>query len=325
MTACIDTVIVAYNSEDVIEDSVRVAGALGGITVVVDHGDGESAELAATAGATVIWDPSNPGFGTGQNRGIEATTSQFVLLCNPDAAIDPDAVRAGVGFLESKPCVAAVQGVIVNRATGKAERSHGVALRPIHLVGRSLGARRMLNVRAVRHLARRSSTLRDHADRVPSTPVEVESLAATVLLMRRSAFEAVGGFDSSFFLYGEDLDLSRRLREAGWRLVALPEPWAVHESGGSASSDLARELDWWRGTLQYGAMCWTPGQWGVAMVAAVAEAIRISCHAPRAARSVWSSVVTSPIRVRRDGRMVKQAAATARDADGPGRPPALRQ
>src|SRR5206468_1727798 len=178
----------------------------------------------------------NPGFGAGQNHGVTLTSAPYVLLCNPDAEVVADAVVAGADLLATHPDVAAVQGVIVNRATGQPERSAGVELGPLHLLGRAVGAKRLLRFRAGRALARRVPGLGDHARRVPAGPVEVESLAATAVLVRRGAFDSVGGFDESYFLYGEDLDLCRRLRAGGWKLRAVPEVWATHASGGSAPS-----------------------------------------------------------------------------------------
>jgi GT2 family glycosyltransferase len=295
VTTPVDAVIVAFRSDGVIERSVRAAQRLGGRVVVVDHGDGQSARRAAAMGATTVHDPANPGFGAGQNRGVSGTTTPYVLVCNPDAGVDPAAVLAGADFLEARPDVGAVQGVVVNQRTGAPERSQGVAVGPGHLLGRAVGARRLLSLGVVRHLARCSPNLRDHVERVPPRPLEVESLAATVLLVRRAAFDAVGGFDPTFFLYGEDLDLCRRLRRAGWALVALPEVWAVHEGGGSAESARVRELHWWRGTMQYGARWWSPAEWTVALVAAAIRATRLSIRSLRCSRPAWSSLVLSPV------------------------------
>jgi len=256
----IDCVIVAFRSDDVIGRAVTSAQGLGGRVVVVDHGDGASACLAAAAGAVAVHDPSNPGFGAGQNHGLAFADSKFVLLCNPDAEIVPSAVLAGVELLRSHPDVAAVQGVIVNQATGRPERSAGVEVGPVHLVGRAVGARAFLRLPGITAVVRRSARLADHAERVPSGPVEVEALAATALLVRRSALDTVRGFDESYFLYGEDLDLCRRLRDAGWTLVTVPDVWAKHASGGSAESGWNREANWWRGTMHFGAGRWSgPG------------------------------------------------------------------
>ena len=299
MSTAVDTVIVAYGSDDVIGAAVSEAAKLGGRVVVVDHGDGRSAELAADAGAAVaVTDPANPGFGAGQNRDVTLTDSRYVLLCNPDAEIDADAVRAGTRYLDAHPQVAAVQGVIVNRATGTPERSQGVALRPEHLVGRALGARRLLALPPVQRLARRSSVLRDHADRVPEEPVEVESLAATVLLVRRAAFDAIGGFDARYFLYGEDLDLCRRLRMAGWRLLTVPEVWATHVGGGSADSEWTREAEWWRGTMQFATRWWSGPAWATALAAAAIRWVRAApCH-PAHAPVALRAMVVDPVRRR---------------------------
>lgn len=302
MSQAIDTVLVAYGSESVIAGAVVEAKKLDGRVVVVDHGDGTSAALAAGVGAVAIADPRNPGFGAGQNRGVLDTVSPYVLLCNPDAAIDATAVRIGGDFLDSHPGVGAVQGVIVNRDTGEAERSQGLALRPVHLVGRAVGARRLLGMPLGRRIARRSATLRDHAERVPSAPMNVESLAATVLLVRRAAFDSVGGFDARYFLYGEDLDLCRRLRQEGWRLTAMPDVWAVHESGGSAGSPQSRDLHWWRGTMEYAAQWWTTADWAIALVAATLQVGRMAARHPRRAPSLARSLLLGPARERRRRR-----------------------
>lgn len=212
----VDVVIVAYRSRDVIEDCLHAALAIPrlGVIVVVDHGQDGVAAVARQLGATVLEDPSNPGFAAGQNRGVAMTQAPFVLLLNPDAVIRPAGVQVGAEFLELAEDVAAVQGVIVT-SRGGAERSQGAELGPVHLLGRAVGARRLLRMGLARHVARRVRAVADHVDRVPDEPRDVEALAATAVLLRRAAFDAVGGFDTSYFLYGEDLDLCRRLRLAG--------------------------------------------------------------------------------------------------------------
>jgi N-acetylglucosaminyl-diphospho-decaprenol L-rhamnosyltransferase len=296
----VDAVIVAYRSDAVIEQAVTAAQALGGDVVVVDHGDGASARLAALAGATVLQDRGNPGFGTGQNLGFTLTNSEYVLVCNPDARIIPEAVRAGASLLDLRPDVAAVQGVILNRATGAPERSAGVEVGPVHLLGRAVGARGLLRYRWVSTLAARSKILRDHVHRVPLEALEADALAATAVLVRRAAFEAVGGFDQAYFLYGEDLDLCRRLRQAGWKLVTMPDVWAVHVSGGSAESAAGREAQWWRGTMQFGASWWGHGAWRVAILAAGMRWCRLAVADPRHAGSSLRALVLDPLARRRD-------------------------
>jgi GT2 family glycosyltransferase len=199
----------------------------------------------------------------------------YMLLLNPDAIVDADAVRRGVDLLDRDSRVAAVQGVIRSARDGGAERSQGVEPRPVHLLGRALGARRLRSTRLGRLVARRVATLADHVEREPVAPVDVEYLAATALLVRRSAFDEIGGFDTGYFLYGEDIDLCRRFRQRGWRLVALPGVWAVHENGASSSSSMARELEWWRGTMRFTATWWSAPAFAAALGAASLRVLRM--------------------------------------------------
>jgi N-acetylglucosaminyl-diphospho-decaprenol L-rhamnosyltransferase len=301
VTACVDVVIVAYNNRDDVADAIPelCRSAEVASVVVVDHGQDGAADIAEAEGAIALRDPTNPGFGAGQNRGARSGSSPFLLLLNPDARLEPDALAAGVAHLQRRGDVAAVQGVIRNQVTGEPERSQGVELGPIHLWGRLVLARRLLQLPLTRRLIARSSRLADHVDRAPAEPVDVESLAATAVLMRREAFEGIGGFDPGYFLYGEDLDLCRRLRNAGWRLQALPHPWAIHVSGGSAATTWSRERTWWAGTLLFAATWWTPGSWAVASVAGVARAVTLMVRRPAEARLVLSSLVVDPWQRRR--------------------------
>ncbi len=295
----VDTVLVAFDSENIIEEAIRTVEPLAGQVVVVDHGDGASARKAHDSGALAFTDPTNPGFGSGQNRGVGLTNSEFVLLCNPDALVSPDAVRLGAKLLEDRPEVAAVQGVIVNTRTGLPERSQGVEIMPVHLLGRAVGARRLLDSSALRALARRSRALVDHVDRVPSSFCEVESLAATAVLVRRTAFVEVGGFDPSYFLYGEDLDLCRRLRLAGWKLLAAPEVWANHLGGASMPSSWDQEIHWWRGTLAFAARWWGRSEWSLAIIAATIRFARLAVRHPGRFREAVTALLIEPIKDRR--------------------------
>jgi GT2 family glycosyltransferase len=293
--------VVAYGSRDHLPACLDAIAGVAGIedVVVVDHGGDGSADLALALGAIALKDPSNPGYGTGQNRGVARTSSKYVLLANPDAVIHASGISVGLRLLEAAQDVAAVQGVIRNVATGQPERSQGVALGPVHLIARALGLRRLLRFGIVRRVFRRAPIVADHVVRTPDEPTDVESLGATALLMRRVAFDAVGGFDEGFFLYGEDLDLCRRLRDAGWRLVALPVHWADHAQGASSSGWWVRELVWWEGTLRYAARWWSAPAWVGARVATGLRILPMIAAQPRRTPEVLARLVATPGRVRR--------------------------
>lgn len=300
MTEELAVTIVAYSSDEVIGDCLRAARLIRGVAevVVVDHGDGRSAALASRLGAAAVHDGANPGFGAGHNRAIAATHAPFLLLLNPDAQVVPEAIAHGLAILQARPSVGAVQGVIRN-GQGLPERSQGRRLGPRHLMGRAVGARRLLRFRPVQALVRLAPGLGDHVDRIPVGVTRVQSLAATALLVRRAAFEAAGGFDEGFFLYGEDVDLCIRMQRAGFELVALPSTWALHLSGASSATPLARELHWWRGSMRLAAKWWSPVAWFTAVSAAVMQSAVLIARQPRCAASILSALVLGPLADRR--------------------------
>lgn len=271
----IDVQVVAYGK---VEDLKRALSSIPRDRVskitVVDHRGNVPRQLPGLADEVIV-DPANPGFGAGHNRALGRGSAPYVLLLNPDAELEDTALQDGLAVLEVSPKAAAVQGVIRDRRTGAAERSQGVEPGPLHLWGRALGLRALLRFGFVRSVARRIPLLADHVDRVPTEVAEVASLAATALLLRRAALEEVGGFDERYFLYGEDLDLCRRLRVAGWELLAAPFPFAVHTGGGSAAGWAEREMQWWVGTLRFARRWWGSPATVAAEGAAVVMAVRL--------------------------------------------------
>lgn len=290
----IDVVVVAYGSRDLLPSCLLAATSIPHLAnvVVIDHGTDGSAEVARSMGAEAACDPSNPGFGAGQNRGVRLGTAPFLLLLNPDAIIEPHSVANGIRAF-ADPRVAVVQGAVVG-PDGKLERSQGRALGPLHLVGRALHLRPLLGRPGVQRLVARMPILGDTADRAVATPTEVAALAATAILVRRSCFETVGGFDERYFLYGEDLDLGRRLRDAGYRLVALPGSWARHQSGASSTSSWSRELQWWAGTLSYAIAWWSGPALVVAALASLVVWARLVIARPASWRLATTNILSRP-------------------------------
>lgn len=306
----IDVQIVAYGAGHSLLACIESVRAPDVRIVVVDHLGDARADLLV-GDVILLLDVSNPGFGAGHNRALASGSAPWVLLMNPDARMHTSAMDVGADYLRTHPDVALVQGVIRNDSTGAAERSAGIEIGPVHLVGRALGASRLARLKTVTGIARRRRALRDHVDRLFTSPTEVEALAATAVLARRAALEEVGGFDPGYFLYGEDLDLCRRLRLAGWRIVALPDEWASHESGGTSRTGWERELRWWEGTLRFSAQWWPPMRWWWAAGAAMIIAARLCLRRPTSSPVVVRTLVTGPWRFRRSRRSAFSARSTA--------------
>ena len=128
---------------------------------------------------------------------------------------------------------------------------------------------------------------------------DVEALAAIVLLARSDALEEVGGFDPGYFMYWEDLDLSKRLRRAGWRLQVTPDVWAVHIGGASQADPFERERQWWRGCMRYAALWYGTVDWTAGLAAAWLQWSIMSAGRPSVATGLWADLIRSPRGVRR--------------------------
>ena len=241
----IDVVIVAFNSAARLRALLpTIVGAYGiGTVVVVDHGADGSAGIAEAAGAVSIRDASNPGFGAGQNNGRRLTTAPFVLVLNPDLTIDIGAVTRVSRSLRGSDDRRRT-GRHPGGDDGRARAQRRATLRAVAPLGAAdPRPRACCGSDAVRGLARRSARFSDHVDRVSERPRPVEAARRDCdPVPSRSALNSVDGFDERIFMYGEDQDLCVRLGAAGWRLLTVPEDWAVHGDGESALSSWNREL-----------------------------------------------------------------------------------
>jgi GT2 family glycosyltransferase len=240
-------VVVSFNTRDHL---LRCLASLEAVrlpleVVVVDNASADGSAEAVGArfpAAQVIHNAQNAGFGQASNQGIARARAPYVLLLNSDAEVRPGAVEALAALLDQRPRVGAA-GPRIASADGAVEVSFGPPLTPL----REWAQRRL--VRGVH--ARDRAALERAASRA-STEHEPAWLSAACLMVRGQALAQVGGFDEGFFLYEEDVDLCRRLKQAGWSIVFTPAAEAVHHHGRSMEqiADRAR-LEYHRSHLLY--------------------------------------------------------------------------
>ncbi len=231
-------VVVNYRSYDELErcfasleaDRTSIAEA-----VVVDH-DTDVARALGIADrfpwARVLPTSDNEGFAAGVNRGARETRAPFLLLINPDCELTPGAAARLLAFLSSNPDTGVVGPKILNRdgsVQGSARRFPGVTA---GFAGRNSWLTRMWP-------ANPFSRWNIHASEQSHTSLDVDWVSGACMLVRREAFEQIGGMDEGFFLYWEDADLCRRLEHAGWRTVYVPAAVAIH--AGARSSRYAAD------------------------------------------------------------------------------------
>ncbi len=219
-------VIVNYNAGRWLNDCVAalLQSSLAVRIRVADNASEDSSldallELEAGGRIVIERNSSNLGFGVACNRALTAASERFFLLLNPDCLVEADTVARLTEALDADPA-AGLAGALIVDADGREQRA---SRRRAPTLKRTLctflGLERLglegVNVRAP----------------LPVGPCEVEAVSGALLLVRADCFRAVGGFDESFFLHCEDLDLFARARRAGWKVLFVPSARARHAKG----------------------------------------------------------------------------------------------
>jgi N-acetylglucosaminyl-diphospho-decaprenol L-rhamnosyltransferase len=196
--------------------------------VVVDSGsrDGSLEAVAEVFPDVRRLGLANVGFGKAANAGVNETTAPAVVLTNADTVFPPGSVAALGSYLEAHPDTGAA-GPLVRFPDGRLQLS----ARSFPSIGQALG-HALLGLWWPRNPWTRAYRLTDWDH---TSEREVDWLSGCCIAVRRTAFDAVGGFDPAYFMFVEDVDLCARLREAGWRVVFTPVTQVVHAIGGSVS------------------------------------------------------------------------------------------
>lgn len=217
----IAVVLVAHN------DREALLGALGSLRgaeiIVVDNAstDGTAEAVRRAFPEVRLLERPNDGYGAAANRGIAACSAPFVLLLNSDVVVRPGALRALADYLESHPR-AGLAGPRLENPDGTLQRSCFAFLGTARLAVEKTALGRFLG----RYLGRWSV---HHA--LYDRPRMAPWVLGAALALRREAFDAVGGFDPAFFLYGEEVDLCYRLWQAGWEVHYTPAATVLHVGG----------------------------------------------------------------------------------------------
>ena len=263
MSSSVAAVIVNFNSGNALASTLDTLHAgLSGLdweALVVDNASSDGSERAALNRDHVsLLRQQNVGFAAGVNAGISATTSASVLVLNPDCRLTPGCVRALLEELQRHSTCAVIGPKILNPDGTLQESARGDPNMLTGLFGRTTLLSRWFPEWQVvrRNLAAAAAS--DNA--MPS--LRVDWVSGACMLARREALAAVKGFDERYFLYWEDADLCRRLRNAGWETRYMPGATVVHEVGQSSRN--ARGLanrEFHRSAYTYFATHVVPQRW----------------------------------------------------------------
>lgn len=200
--------------------------------VLVDSGSGDGTPDAIEArwpDLRVTRLP-NIGFAAANNAGFRAARGRYLLALNPDTVVRAGRLDALVRALDERPEIGAAS-VIQEEPHGRLQ-----SIRRDPSLSRALGEALLL-----RRLPGCGTWQERELDqRVYATERAADWLVGAVLVLRREALDAVGGFDERFFMYCEEADLCRRVRAAGWEVRHLPVMRILHY-GGAPNPSLAAQ------------------------------------------------------------------------------------
>ena len=237
-TPVVAVATVSYGSGDVLEgflESLPASSADPLIVVVADNGTNDAAVAGLTAASSAHYLPldRNRGYGGAMNEAIRSLPAdvQWVLVSNPDVVLTAGAIDALVTAGNSDARIGAVGPAIMTDGEVYPSARAVPSLRTG--VGHALFANIWLGNPWTRAYRRDSS--RDPVRR------DAGWLSGACVLVRKSAFDELGGFDDGYFMYFEDVDLGYRLGKAGYRNVYEPATFVVH-SGAHSTSDHSAQM-----------------------------------------------------------------------------------
>jgi N-acetylglucosaminyl-diphospho-decaprenol L-rhamnosyltransferase len=171
-------------------------------------------------GARVVENERPLSFAANANQGFAATSGKLVVIANPDAVPEPDAVAILRRFMEQRPrCGVAGPRMLYPDGSWQASR------RSFPTVGATLVRRTPLRLLFPPRRWQRKHYLLDER---PQEPAPTDTMLAAFLLLRRAMLDEIGGFDPGFRMYCEDIDLNYRAARAGWERWYVPEAVVHH-------------------------------------------------------------------------------------------------
>lgn len=229
----LSVVIVNYNVEHFLEQCLIAVRngmrQMEGEIIVVDNNsvDGSLEMLQSKfPEVKVIRNNKNLGFAKANNQAINIAQGEFILLLNPDTVVEADTFEKSISFMENHPEAGGL-GVKMLDGSGKflPESKRGLPT-PSASFYKIFGLTSLFP-----HSKRFSGYYIGYLDE--NQTHEVDVLAGAFMLLRKKVLDKTGLLDESFFMYGEDIDLSYRITKAGYKNYYFPETRIIHYKGES--------------------------------------------------------------------------------------------
>lgn len=240
----ISVVMVSWHTGPVLFQAIeacRVAEDVDEI-ILVDHENPETTrarldQLAHEGVIQLVRTDKNLGFAKGCNIGAAAARCDVLLFLNPDTVIAPDAPRRMALTLLNAETAATpgtpilIGGRIVHMNGQEQRGGRRGELTPWSATVGFFGLHRLAFIHPV------FKDIHKEFEPLPDKPTDIPVVSGAVMMLSRKGYDAISGFDERYFLHVEDIDICRRVREAGGRVIFEPRAKVPHHG---STSDVGR-------------------------------------------------------------------------------------
>ena len=232
----VSIIIVSYNVKLFLEQTIISVLSSTGINldvIVIDNNSADgSVEMVKNRFPEVnlMENDTNAGFAKACNQGISIAESKYVLFLNPDTVIEKDTIHNCFTFAEQHTDVGAIGVQMLDGAGQYLEESKRAFPTPLRALFKTSGLSKLFPNSKLFSAYNLGHISKDDQ-------IDVEVLCGAFMFIRKKVLDEIGGFDESYFMYGEDIDLSYRIINAGHRICYLGHNKIIHYKGQSTNRD----------------------------------------------------------------------------------------
>jgi GT2 family glycosyltransferase len=242
----VSVIIITRNTRDLTSDAIRSVQTPENVVsreiIVVDNGSNDdTAEFLKQnfPQVKVVRSEINLGFARGCNLAAKSAQGEFLLLLNSDARLEPDALPRAVEYMRANADCAVAGAQLLNP---DGSRQNSIANFPTL-------ATELLNKSLLRRLFPRRFPGKEQ---MLDSPTTVETVVGAFMLIRKSAWDTLGGLDECFFFFFEETHFCFQVRRRGWNVFHLPAVRVWHGQGQTAKQVSAcARIEYWRSRYVY--------------------------------------------------------------------------
>jgi len=233
-------IIVNYKSKDFLEKCIisackKINSNIPFEFIIVNNDTVEKIDFISEkySNVKIINNKENVGFGAGNNIGAKEAQGEFILFLNPDAEIISNNLENVFKQFSSNEKIGALGSGLLNSSDDVQVWSSGLEINLLNLILNNLGFLK-------------SKKIWESKEKVFT-----DWVSGAAMFTKRSFFKEVGGFDEDYFMYFEDMDFCRRIRENGQKVLYFPEFQVKHMNGKSYNSERSQKKDYYNSQEKY--------------------------------------------------------------------------